>query len=311
MTRSRDEYARRMHAVVEHIDHHLDEPLDLARLAAVAHFSPYHFHRLFAAWSGERLGDYVRRRRLEHAASLLAAQPRVPVLQAAMAVGFGSNEAFTRAFKAHFGTSPSAWRAQRAEARPRGGLRKIDQADRKHDQAAAPQPADDGGPATESIEDSAMQVKLIDRSPVTMAYLRHVGPYGAAINAFWRKSVGPWLYRHGLLEQARYGISHDDPSISDPAKCRYDAGVEVTADFAPLAPAHKTVIPGGRYAVMHFEGTSDEIKTAWAELLGRWLPASSLQLDSRPCFEYYPSDARYDPATGAFSCDLCIPVAPL
>ena len=68
---SRSEYERRMHKVLEHIDRHLDEPLDLAALAEVAHFSPFHFHRLFAAWMGETLGDYLRRRRVELAAMRL------------------------------------------------------------------------------------------------------------------------------------------------------------------------------------------------------------------------------------------------
>ncbi|WP_257572152.1 AraC family transcriptional regulator [Janthinobacterium sp. UMAB-60] len=66
----RAEYARRMNAVLDHIDRHLDTPLDLAQLADVAHFSRFHFHRVFAAWMGETLGDYARRRRLETAALL-------------------------------------------------------------------------------------------------------------------------------------------------------------------------------------------------------------------------------------------------
>ena len=109
---SRSEYERRMHKVLEHIDPHLDEPLDLAVLAEVAHFSPFHFHRLFAAWMGETLGEYLRRRRDEVAAMRLLSQPRLPVLNAALSVGFGSGEAFSRAFKTRFGCSPSAWREQ-------------------------------------------------------------------------------------------------------------------------------------------------------------------------------------------------------
>ena len=59
-----------MHGVLEHIDRHLDESLELATLAEVAHFSSFHFHRLFSAWMGETLGDYLRRRRLEVAADV-------------------------------------------------------------------------------------------------------------------------------------------------------------------------------------------------------------------------------------------------
>jgi len=89
--KSLDEYAGRMQRVTEHIDRHLDQTLDLDTLAAVAHFSPFHFHRLFLAWMGETVGDYLRRRRCEIAATRLVAQPRVAVIQIALAVGFGGD----------------------------------------------------------------------------------------------------------------------------------------------------------------------------------------------------------------------------
>src|SRR3982074_2287496 len=116
--RSRAEYDGRMHRVLEHIDRQLDQPLDLETLAEVAHFSPFHFHRLFSAWMGETLGDYLRRRRVEIAATRLVAQPRVSVLQLALSVGFGSAEAFARAFKKRFGCSPTLWRLQESALRP-------------------------------------------------------------------------------------------------------------------------------------------------------------------------------------------------
>src|SRR5260221_6970043 len=110
--RSRAEYDGRMHRVLEHIDQQLDQPLNLDTLARVAHFSPFHFHSLFAAWMGETLGDYLRRRRVEVAAMRLSSQPRLSVLAAAISVGFGSGEAFARAFKTRFGCAPTAWRQQ-------------------------------------------------------------------------------------------------------------------------------------------------------------------------------------------------------
>ncbi len=101
--------------MLEHIDRHLDRTVELAELAAVAHFSPFHFHRLFTAWMGETLGDYQRRRRLEMAAMRLVAQPASPVLDIALSVGFGSAEAFARAFKARYGCTATAWRQSEAE----------------------------------------------------------------------------------------------------------------------------------------------------------------------------------------------------
>ncbi len=291
-----------MHRVIEAIDRRLDQPLDLAQLAAVAHFSPYHFHRLFAAWMGETLGDYLRRRRVELAAGRLAAQPRLSVLQVALSVGFGSGEAFSRAFKARFGCSPSAWRSQLN--------RKHDQAHRNSGQVRGGAAANTGSTPSPH-EELPMNVKLIERQAQRVAYMRYTGPYGDPVAHFWMQTVAPWMVADGLIGQARYGISHDDPSITEPALCRYDACVEVPPDYVPSGPALITTLPGGRYAAMPFKGTSAQMPQAWTSLLRDWLPTSRLQLDNRPCFEYYPRGSSYDPVSGVFDCQICIPVAPL
>ena len=105
MSANRSWYVAAINRVDDHIDTHMAEPLDLEKLAAVAHFSPWHFHRLFQALTGETLADRVRRRRLEAAAGLLLATPPESALSIALDVGFRSAEVFTRAFRAHFGTT--------------------------------------------------------------------------------------------------------------------------------------------------------------------------------------------------------------
>lgn len=306
--KNRSEYERRMHRVLEHIDQHLDQPLDLGRLADVAHFSSFHFHRLFSAWMGETLGDYLRRRRLEVAAMRLASQPRISVLELALSVGFGSAEAFARAFRIRFDCSPTAWRRQQQDRRLTNG--NPDQTKRKMDQAPADDPTNHGGSHNPEPE-SSMNVKLIDRQPKTIAYLRHLGPYGEPVSRFWLQAVYPWLVTNNLLEQPRYGISHDDPSITAPEQCRYDAGAEIPPQFVPTGNAFTTTLPGGRYAVLAFKGNVADVGEAWATLLRDWLPSSGLQLDARPCFEHYPNGSTYDPTTGIFDCEICIPVTPL
>jgi AraC family transcriptional regulator len=306
---SRAEYEARMHRVHAYVDAHLDQTLDLVTLAGVAHFSPFHFHRLFAAWMGETLGDYVRRRRVEVAAMRMIAQPRISVLRMALSVGFGSAEAFSRAFRARFGSSPTVWRARQriARATEKSNPRQIMSNERQAGGA--------GDGEVETIRshhlEVPMHVMLIDRPPVTIAYLRHVGPYGDSVLAFWQHQFYPWVATNGLLHSARYGISHDDPHITAPEQCRYDAGVEVAPDQVVTAPALLATIPGGRYAVAPYKGTADDIAGAWRQVIGTWLPSSGLQMDARPCFEHYPPGASFDPATGVFDCEICIPVAPL
>jgi AraC family transcriptional regulator len=297
-----------MHKVLDHIDRQLDKSLDLATLAEVAHFSPFHFHRLFAAWMGETLGDYLRRRRVEVAAMRLSSQPRLSVLAAAISVGFGSGEAFARAFKTRFGCAPTAWRQQ--NSRRRGANRNPDQVKSNNDQAAR-HPQLQHGVSPDTKPETVMKVAVVDRAPALVAYKRHTGPYGKPLSLFWQQTMYPWMQENSLLEQARYGISHDDPSITEPDRCRYDACVEVPPHFSQSRSVLTATIPGGRYAVLHFKGTAGEIGEAWNALLRDWLPSSGLQLDARPCFEFYPKDSSHDARTGVFDCDICIPVAPL
>jgi len=156
-----------------------------------------------------------------------------------------------------------------------------------------------------------MHVEVIERTPRKVAYLRRTGPYGDGVAEFWQNDVYPWMVANGLLGRARYGISHDDPSVTAPEQCRYDACAELPANFHATRDTLTATIPGGRYAVLRFEGRADQVADDWDRLLRDWLPGSGLQLDSRPMFEHYPEDSSYDAETGVFSCEICIPVAPL
>ncbi len=228
------------------------------------------------------------------------------MLQIALGVGFGSAEAFTHAFGARFGCSPTSWRLRQTAERT--ATSNPDQTNGKPDQVLQDQATKNG---VQLKPETAMKVQVIERKPVAIAYLRRVGPYGRPIGAFWQTQVYPWMVANGLIGQARYGISHDDPRVTAPEQCRYDAGCEIPANLLARGDAHRTTIPGGQYAALVFNGVVDEFEAAWDALLRDWLPGSGLQLDSRPMFEYYPTDASYDPSTGALECQLCVPVTPL
>src|ERR1700733_11647090 len=101
-----NDYKERILRVLTHIQEHLDEALELEDLARVGCFSSFHFHRIFAAMTGETIADHVRRLRLERAAMELRSGAKQGI-QVALDSG---HEAFTRAFKAAYGSSPSEFR---------------------------------------------------------------------------------------------------------------------------------------------------------------------------------------------------------
>src|SRR5512141_1104659 len=116
----RDEYLARIHRVQDHIERHLQEELRLEDLARVACFSPFHFHRISAAVTGETIREFVLRLWLERAASQLLLTPGRSVTGIALDCGFGGSAAFARAFRAAFGTTATQFRKIRKPLRKPG-----------------------------------------------------------------------------------------------------------------------------------------------------------------------------------------------
>jgi len=304
--------------VLDYVDAHLAERLDLATLARVAYASDWHFHRIFRALTGETPGDWVRRRRLEVAAMRLLASRRDPILRIALEVGFRSPEVFTRAFVAHFGATPTAWRrgaAAKWHAKRYREWSKIRQADRKQHQAAGrawlQHPAAWPRPTVAVPQGPAMPVTIQTLPPVRVAYVRYVGAYGTAgLTRTWQR-FADWCSAHSLTG-TRYGIARDLPELTAADRCRYDAAVEVDARFEP-EPADEIglqSLAGGLHACVDFYGTALEISRSWNDLFSGWLPSSAYEVDDRPAIERYGEDAGLDPDTSRFSCQLCLPVRP-
>lgn len=107
------EWEQQVQTIVDEIDdrikHHDDDALTLAALARRLGYSEYHATRKFREIAGMPLRDYLRKRRLAFALKEVRDTDR-PMLDIALDHGFSSHEAFTRAFKAAYGVTPSAYR---------------------------------------------------------------------------------------------------------------------------------------------------------------------------------------------------------
>jgi AraC family transcriptional regulator len=152
-----------------------------------------------------------------------------------------------------------------------------------------------------------MKIEVVERQPVTVFFLRYTGPGGAPIGRFWRTAVLPWLADHGLLDCPRYGVPRDDPRVTPPEECRYDACVAVPPGLRP-ADSRETTIAGGRHAVTVFRGTRAELGASLEAFTAACGTAHVLDTERLP-FEHYPRGAVFDAKTGIFSCELCIPVS--
>jgi AraC family transcriptional regulator len=307
---SRREYQRRINRVIDHVQAHLDDDLTLERLAEIAAFSPFHFHRVFAAMTGETLSDFIRRVRIERAAGALISLPGTTILDIALRYGFSSAATFARVFKAHFGMSATQWRSGGARQ-----WRERHQAERKNRKADVKR-IGHRSPASlqrTSLERIAMRVEIREIPPYRIAYLRHFGPYGTkgAITALWTQ-LWLWIRSRDLAQPGMLtvGIGHDAPGIVAQDRLRYDAGLIVGHNFKPDRSVDVANLPGGKYAVAVFQGPATVITDAWAKLYAVWLPASGYQPEDRPRLELRREHALRLPA-GHFRCELCLPIGPL
>ncbi|MFT4118928.1 GyrI-like domain-containing protein [Bradyrhizobium sp.] len=275
------------HRALWFIESHLAEPLTLDEIAAIGGVSRFHMVRAFAAATGLPVMRYVRARRLTEAARSLA-KGAPDILGVALEADYGSHEAFTRAFRDQFGTTPEAVRAATCVN------------------------------TLKLQEPILMESKMLDnlappRFETAKAFLvaglgeRISCENGAIIPGLWHRfhqEVAGIPARAGQgKNQVAYGVccNGDDAGNFD-----YIAGVEV-ADFSDLPNGFSRIrIPEQRYAVFthadHVASIRRTVNTIW----NHWLPASGLKAADAPNFERY--DEKFDPMTGNGGFEIWIPV---
>lgn len=98
-----------MHKVINYIEEHLHEPLEIERIAKHAGFSKFHLHRVFKKYVGMSIAEYIRMRRLASASAMLL-YTKEKIIDIAFHNYFESQEAFTRAFKKYYHLPPGQYR---------------------------------------------------------------------------------------------------------------------------------------------------------------------------------------------------------
>ncbi|MFH1843509.1 MAG: AraC family transcriptional regulator [bacterium] len=275
------DYKQRMLRVLVYIQQNLDRELSLQELAEVAHFSPYHFHRIFRGMVGETLQGHIRRIRLERAAARLMQTDR-SIIRIAFEAGYESHEAFTRAFQTMTGQAPSAFRVQRQALNhgpsPTGVHYPLHESPDDFD------PLENGGSTMD------VTIKIID--PQRVAFMRHVGPYNQ-VGGTWEK-LCMQLGAQGLLGPGAtfFGLCYDDPEVTPAEKIRYDACITVDEKFQPEGDIGVQTIPGGDYAVTTHHGPYEKLNETYAQLCGQWAPRSGRTVAAAPCFEHYLNDPQ-------------------
>lgn len=289
-------YQHRIDRVINYIEANLTSKISLDDVAALSHFSAYHFHRVFTGVVGETVNDYIARRRLERAVNLLIFKTELSVTQVALDSGFSSSANFSKAVKLHFGFSPS-------EIRNPDKIKKskIGKVFSKYGKAFTPSDLYPNR-ITNSVIDNArlelrnmnIEVRDIERQRLcTLASARGYEP--EAIYQAWDKLIA-WAVGSGIAasQQQRFAFGFDNPALTPVAKCRYSAAIVVRDELPVNSPFVVSEIPSGKYALLHFKGRPEDTLKAQLSIYSDWLPNSGFEPDNFPLIEHYLNDVRVD-----------------
>lgn len=300
------DYRGRLRPIIRHLEQHYREPLDLTALAERAALSPYHFHRIYKAVTGETPAATVRRLRLENIARQLFFSKDANITTLALEHGYASSQALAKAFRAHFGMTASDIRACRDLESHIETMQNSKIGHLLHKSGhAAPAANSDTAPVINPQEPSmTSDMQTTTLAPCTVAYIRVTGKYGknyeSATNRLYQ-----WAGAHGLADGECLFIYLDSPEITPADKCRTDICLTVPEDTATGNGIEKQHLPGGSYALIR-RTVSDpaQYRVYWEEIIAAVI-AAQLEIDDRPCFERYH---HYDAATGKADVSFCVAV---
>lgn len=267
------------------IEAHFAEPITLETIAEACNISPYHLARLFSVATGCSLMRYVRHRRLTEAAKALATGAP-DILVVALDAGYNSHEAFTRAFRDHFGITPETIRSS-------GTLENISLTEPQRMRL------------TEVPLAELQSPRFVTQKPQLFAGIgaRYTAETCAAIPSQWQKLVPHLGTIPSQVGRATYGILCNS---DEEGNVEYITGVEVSS-FAGLPDDWRRLrVPEQRYVVFSHEGHVSAIRSTWLAIFNKWLPESGHLFSGGPEFERYSE--KFDPVAGIGGMEIWIPI---
>ncbi|CAH1201664.1 HTH-type transcriptional activator RhaS [Paenibacillus plantiphilus] len=280
---------------VDYIENHLSDPITAVEVAQLVGYSPYHFHRIFQSVTRNSVSEYIRRRRLTHAAYELFHTKR-RIVEIAVNYQFESQAAFTRAFQQMFSISPGQFRKQ------------TDMKDTLF-RAMERLPLDEAG--FNHLRDGlTLEPYFITKDTFYLVGMEIQSLNSGEVGKLWscfrkrlaeidnrREPTGSILYALIELTGAQWEVS-------------YTTCVEVSEEGRiPEGMVYK-VLPAETYAVFSHRGSLARISDTFQYIYNTWLPKSGRLRTNAPEFARF--DDRYrGPANDDSEFDIYIPVGPI
>lgn len=293
----------RIGKAIDYVESNLEKKLLLERVAQEAHFSPYHFHRLFKIVTNETLNDFIVRKRIEKAAFFLLKQKEKTITEVSEKVGFSSLSSFSRAFKNFYGMSPAEFKKESSDKYSKicKTESKNGQIETRFEQYIC------------NINENLNWLKMNAQTEVKvmpemqLAYVSHKGKMDLIGNAY--DQLMKWAGPKGLMSQPdlrMVTIYHDSPKITSPDQIRQSACMVLNQKITTEGEVNLKTLPAVKCVVSRLELTATEFQTAW-ESSFVWMSEHGYKKADQDPFEIYYNNGCEHPEK-KWTVDLCIPV---
>lgn len=280
-TSTTEEYQKRVNQVIEYINNHLGEDIDLNKLAELSNLSPCHFHRVMSAFLGEPIGAFIVRTRIETAARLLR-YTELSVTDIAYRIGYGAPSSLSKAFRQFYSISPNEYRNNKAYT--------------------IMKPA-------KIWPDLELEVEVKDIPLREVIYLRLTGDY--RLNDYG----GTWMRLITFVREQNLPmgdvcplcIYHDDPKVTPPDKLRTDVCMVMPVAVQPKGEVGSKQIPAGPYATFIYKGSYEHLQAVYDTIYARRIPELGCALRNEPSYERYLNDPCTTQPEDLLT-EICIPV---
>lgn len=262
-TSTKETYVKQVNMVVEYIHNHLDENIDLKKLADISCFSPFHFQRIMKAFLKEPVWTFIIRTRVETAARLIRYSD-LPIQDIAFKVGYDTPSSLSKIFKQFYGISP------------------IDYRNNKEMNIIMK-------PTESNIELNIKAPKIITIDAKQVIYIRLSGDYSSLdFGNTWKKLWG-FVKEHKLFSA---GIEHiciyyDDPKVTEIEKLRTDVCLVIPKKAEPHGEIGVKELKAGKFLKVLYQGPYTHLGQVYDEIYSKYIPEGGYKLRDGFCFEKY------------------------
>ncbi|WP_109301252.1 GyrI-like domain-containing protein [Aquimarina sp. AU474] len=298
----RNNYSSSINNALKFIDDNLESELSLELISEVAHYSPFHFHRIFKIMTNETLNTYITRKRIEKAASTLFRQKEITISEISLRYGFNSISSFSRAFKKFYSISPSEFRKISPSK-----YSKICQVESKigQENTVFEEYICNINNLKNWINMNAkIEIKKIQQ--LDLAFISHLGEHGLDIT--FNKLI-KWATPHGLMDRPNLKLLtmyHDSYKVTSPDKIRKSVGIVLDEPIHTSGEIGLTTIEQGKYIVGSFEISPQEFEKSWSGLFV-WMNENGYKKSEQNPFEIYHNNFNDHPEKKCIV-DLYIPI---